>query len=569
VAVLGIGALVLGFIGIEQRGDTVGEPGSIPDNLYVAIQLFALESPMAPIPWPLQVARFLAPGVAAYAAVIALAALFREQWSRARVRWLRRGHVVVCGLGRIGVLVAMRLDELGRKVVVIEGDHENPAIAECRGRGIVVLVGDATDRVLLRTAIGRADLMFAVAGDDRANATLAITARELIGSRKGRPLTCYVHLLDVEMTGLLTQSEIAFRRGGQFRLEYFNVADLAAPTLLDRYPPFDLDDAAADHPPHILVVGLGQMGSRLVLHAARRWRGRFGPQANPIRVTVVDRTATAHVAALVDRHPSIVKTCELVAHDMDVGDPQFENAAFLGGAGPAVSLAYVCLGEDAAALVAVLRLQRRLRESSVPIVLRTTEVGGLAALLGRAAGDALQDVEVFEPLDLVCRPEVLLKGKNEVLARAIHEQYVLDQAREGRVAEISRALVPWEDLPEDLKESNRRQADDIGRKLRAIGSTIEPASTWDGGLLSMTAQEVEVMAVMEHDRWCEERSAEGWRYGPEKDQEDKTHPSLVPWGDLPEDVKEIDRGTVRRLPEFLAGVGFSVIRLRTTTSRSG
>ena len=39
-------------------------------------------------------------------------------------------------------------------------------------------------------------------------------------------------------------------------------------------------------------------------------------------------------------------------------------------------------------------------------------------------------------------------------------------------------------------------------------------------------------AVM-HQNWAEHKFNEGWRYGPDKDAELKTHPCLVPFGDLP------------------------------------
>lgn len=36
-----------------------------------------------------------------------------------------------------------------------------------------------------------------------------------------------------------------------------------------------------------------------------------------------------------------------------------------------------------------------------------------------------------------------------------------------------------------------------------------------------------------HEAWCEYKRARGWTYGPVKDAEAKTHPCLVPFGDLP------------------------------------
>ena len=35
-----------------------------------------------------------------------------------------------------------------------------------------------------------------------------------------------------------------------------------------------------------------------------------------------------------------------------------------------------------------------------------------------------------------------------------------------------------------------------------------------------------------HDKWCEEKTKNGWVYGPEKSFEKKTHPCLVPYSEL-------------------------------------
>ena len=36
-----------------------------------------------------------------------------------------------------------------------------------------------------------------------------------------------------------------------------------------------------------------------------------------------------------------------------------------------------------------------------------------------------------------------------------------------------------------------------------------------------------------HSRWMDLKVAEGWKYGPKKDADKRTHPALVPFRDLP------------------------------------
>lgn len=143
------------------------------------------------------------------------------------------------------------------------------------------------------------------------------------------------------------------------------------------------------------------------------------------------------------------------------------------------------------------------------------------------------------------------------IARAIHQKYRRDQR--GRKPDTDPAMQPWERLPEHLKESNRRQAEHIPEKLRAIGCTIAPARGTRAAT-AFTAEEIERLAEMEHDRWVADRRAAGWTPGPERDVERKITPYLVPWDELAEDIREYDREAVRGIPEVLAEAGLEIRR---------
>jgi hypothetical protein len=166
------------------------------------------------------------------------------------------------------------------------------------------------------------------------------------------------------------------------------------------------------------------------------------------------------------------------------------------------------------------------------------------------------DEEMF--MRLVER-DVLFGAAREVLAKAIHEKYRKDQ--KGRKPASSPSMQPWEKLKENLKGSNRRQADHIPAKLRSIGCGFAPVVDRAPKTIEFTPEEVEVMAEIEHERWVSERLLDGWVYG-ERDVEKRISPYLVPWNSLTDDVKEWDRQTVRELPKFLAKAKFEIYRLR-------
>jgi len=199
----------LGWIGYHLY-DTGAEQSPL-DELYKALQLFGLnfnENAGQSVPLSLQVSRFGAPLVTVSAFIGAFAAIFSEQVTHKRVEWVTRRHVVVCGLGRIGGLLAPRLRRAGYRVVAIEPDKDSRAVGECRAAGVTVLEGNASDRTLLARAIKRARHVFIVAGDDEVNLRIANDVRDIAASRTGHPLSCYVHLIDAELAELLFRTEI-------------------------------------------------------------------------------------------------------------------------------------------------------------------------------------------------------------------------------------------------------------------------------------------------------------------------------------------------------------------------
>lgn len=51
----------------------------------------------------------------------------------------------------------------------------------------------------------------------------------------------------------------------------------------------------------------------------------------------------------------------------------------------------------------------------------------------------------------------------------------------------------------------------------------------------------ETLAEHAHDTWAELRIQEGWTWGPKREDLTKTHPDLVPYGELSQSEKEYDR----------------------------
>jgi voltage-gated potassium channel len=87
-------------------------------------------------------------------------------------------HTIICGLGRLGSILAKELHEAGKPFVAI--DLDLPRIQAAEQLGYWVLHGDATEEhILEQSGIRRAAMVAAVMSADAINVFVTITAREM------------------------------------------------------------------------------------------------------------------------------------------------------------------------------------------------------------------------------------------------------------------------------------------------------------------------------------------------------------------------------------------------------
>lgn len=70
----------------------------------------------------------------------------------------------------------------------------------------------------------------------------------------------------------------------------------------------------------------------------------------------------------------------------------------------------------------------------------------------------------------------------------------------------------------------------------------------------------EAIAENAHEVWAENRYAEGWRYGVQRNDELKLHPDMVPYSQLPEGEKEYDREMAMKTIKLLKKLGYDLIK---------
>jgi hypothetical protein len=165
----------------------------------------------------------------------------------------------------------------------------------------------------------------------------------------------------------------------------------------------------------------------------------------------------------------------------------------------------------------------------------------------------------FSWLRQACRPEVWLEGRDDELAQVIHGHYRDSIASQGRDPSSEPAGRPWNGLAASYRDASRYQADHLWAKLAITDCRAVPEEQVES--FAFAPLEVERLALVEHARWAADRYLDGWTYAPRRDNARKHHPQLVPYADLSESMKDLDRFAVRLVPVLLARSGRGILRM--------
>jgi Trk K+ transport system NAD-binding subunit len=199
----------------------------------------------------------------------------------------RAGHVVLLGLGAVGMRVLEGLLACGQEVVVVEREESNRYLNQARGLGVRVVIGDATlpttlDLVNLSTASAVAILT----SDDLTNIETGLAVRDRLGKR----------WLDVPIVLRVFDRALGHRVQKSFEFHHvWSTSAIAAPWFIGAALGLDvLATFYVDHEPFLLArltvapdgglagVAMRELSARMRVVAIRR-AGDTGRLEHPPR----------------------------------------------------------------------------------------------------------------------------------------------------------------------------------------------------------------------------------------------------------------------------------------------
>lgn len=87
-----------------------------------------------------------------------------------------------------------------------------------------------------------------------------------------------------------------------------------------------------------------------------------------------------------------------------------------------------------------------------------------------------------------------------------------------------------------------------------------PVDTSDVELPEELLTLAEQLAQNVHEVWSQTRIAQGWTYGPERNDALKQHPCLVPYDQLSEEEKVFDRNTSQETLRLITKLGYKIVK---------
>ncbi len=211
-----------------SSGERCGVDGDFASALYATMLLLVFEAPADFPPElngrliffgvPLLGLFFLLQSVVDFARLLFDKGARREAWQISLASTFS-DHVVVCGIGHVGYRVVLQLLDAGREVVAIDSDPESEFASTIMALKVPLIVGDARDPEVLRSAgLARARGLIAAISDDLRNVEVALAAR-----RRHPQLQTVLRIFNHELDRNL---ELSFGRNSAF-----SSSDLAAPTF--------------------------------------------------------------------------------------------------------------------------------------------------------------------------------------------------------------------------------------------------------------------------------------------------------------------------------------------------
>jgi hypothetical protein len=542
---------------------------SFGDALYLSLLAFGGDDSYAPVPniW-VNVARYTGIAASAIAIFALVYAVLQKQMMRFFAR-LRSGHTVIIGTSSFAInyvledvrtpyrherrwdrfIARLRWFFSGRKVTVIDAQENLDQHEEALRAGGVFAVDTLPEKISEAAHLLGKDPTRILLGsaNDMRNIDLAILMKDLRPDAK----------LVLSISDETLARDLDTITPELARAEIVSDAQVAARALLTALVPDELAALRRQERVHVVLVGFGAMGLAIAEEIALRCTCEIGPGTDWVKrplITIFD-TSDARATKTLDRmRPGLRRAADIVGPSrfdaMDcglvAGTGEGDPLCALEAEGkPGITAIVVCAGEDSNNMQLALRLreiqttQQRLR---APIFAR---IQSSNSILPSPLGDVTRGLYLF--------------GGNQYSKRDLQLQDIVRRLAkmlyDGWRANNNPTAPTWEKLSFAEQRTNTRAALSAEQVLRNAG-LVPPDNLGLADLagyppsirdIQNNPEEILRLSVLEHNRWSNERFAEGWTHARIRNNARRQHDCLVPFHDLSEKMQANDTRNVETI----------------------
>jgi len=500
--------------------------------------------------------------IAFYGILLRIAWLFlgdsiRTTW----VRFFYCYHTVICDLNSQGQAFIFNLRENNPKerIVALLEKVEDEDKYFCKQYGITLVQGSPKERSeLQRVAIHKAKALIACGASPDTNLQIAKAVEGALDERLEccGQLGLYLSLSDALLAdGLGNENYQHFLKPGMKLNPYlYSAENLIARHYFTQYPPHTWADWNGQNQVHLVFAGFGPLVESLIYQYAQ-----ISPYKNflaPV-FTLLGPDAEKNKKMLVARYPALKKSAEeennvidnLIAVECDQSFKLTEGLLKTVSEPALPTAVLFCESETDLNFHRAISLHQqtlRFNQWRVPFYLHLCQNEGVQALLASAKSKHPADQLISfgmaeEVFDLNILAEV------EENACSIHEAYKKQMEEENTIAS-------WSFLAETYRAANRRAGDHIAVKLASIGCHVEsgkPLVLSGENIVNLVTEKCDQLSRLEHRSWRYERLLNGWRFGDERNNRQRIHPSIILWGRLLKDEIKKDEETIKNVIKTL------------------
>ncbi|SAK50716.1 RyR domain-containing protein [Caballeronia ptereochthonis] len=543
-----------GFFGI---GPVCGD--SVWDGIYRLAALFEFSEVNLHIhecyPYPqIEIARFTGPAATTGVLIAVVMEVLRGPLERLKLQRFS-GHTVIVGFGEKGKVRALEAAANGKQVVAIDNAPGETSHAVAARNGIVLLVGDAQavgdahhHGPLSRVRLNRAARVVVASGDDSRNLSIAQVLAGQVRLLPNADCEIEVSLSDP----LIRRALDANSEDGL--IDAFAIEDNAAHRLCESARFHAIADLLGQRRIHITMLGFDRLGVSVV---AQMLRSTQLAGLGPTRITVLCADPAAARDMMMLSYPGIEAVADIAYVAADPRNIASNDALMAEVEAVAPITAIVVLGGRSAdtlpVALAVRDASRRRGRWMAPIFFGIEHAASLMGV-SRPISEEKRFSRVMHPFEIsahLCTRKY--SDERDRVARELHEAYLKAfnemQAAGEKPSTGNEALVPWRQLKQTYYQANRRAADHIAAKLLSAGCVVPTGAPLVTGDFTLLGEEgtLERLAELEHRVWAIDRELDGWRPGKTRDDARRIHDCLVPYAELTEPTKELDRAQVREL----------------------